>query len=262
MPPDEVGTRYFKVTLEYDGTDFHGFQFQGGCRTIQEEVERCILTLTGCSVRVDGAGRTDTGVHALGQVITFGAVTRIPLERMCRAFNSVLPRDIAAVHCSEVNGKFHARFSAVARRYMYVLLQRPQRSPVWDRFTHRVEVPLDVPAMKVGAQSLCGTHDFAAWANSLDGCTNTVRTVNCCSVRRVGAFVLIVIEANGFLRAMVRNITGTLLQVGSGACDVARVEQITRLRNRQEAGPTAPPNGLFLTRGRYPAHEIGTEVRE
>src|SRR5207244_3796212 len=139
--------RCFKVTLEYDGTDFCGFQYQVGQRSVQAEVERAIEKLTGGFARVHGAGRTDSGVHALGQVVSFHAETRIPVEKLAAAMNSALPRDVSAVCAEEVDEDFHARFSAVSRSYIYVILNREQRSAVYDRFTYQYPAALDVAVM-------------------------------------------------------------------------------------------------------------------
>ncbi len=243
--------RCFKVTLEYDGTDFAGFQYQRGQRSVQAEVERAVEKLTRQPTRVHGAGRTDAGVHALGQVVSFQAETRIPLERLATALNSALPRDIAAVAAEEVDAEFHARFSATARAYVYVILNRPDRSAVFDRYVCHVPYPLDVEAMREGARALRGEQDFAAWANDTREVRTTRRTVTHCDLRRVRQFVLVRIRANAFLKGMVRNITGTLLEVGAGKRAPDEIGAITASRSRAQAGPSAPARGLCLVRVWY-----------
>ena len=243
--------RCFKVTIEYDGTDFVGFQYQVEQRSVQNEVERAVETLTGRSARVHGAGRTDAGVHALGQVISFACETRIPIERLAVAMNSVLPKDIAAVAAEEVDERFHARFSARSRAYVYLILNRAYRSAVYGRYAYHVPQPLDVEAMRAGAKCLLGTQDFAAWANSTDEVLSTTRTVYRCALRRIRSFVLVQVEADAFLRSMVRNIVGTLLEVGVGKRPPGEIDAITRSRDRAMAGPSAPARGLCLVRVRY-----------
>jgi tRNA pseudouridine38-40 synthase len=243
--------RCFKVTLEYDGTDFAGFQFQVGQRSVQAEVERAVRELTGQQVRVSGAGRTDAGVHALGQVVGFRCETRIPTERMALALNSVLANDVSATAVCEVEERFHPRFSALSRAYTYVILNRPLPSAVFRRYTMHCPQPLDVAAMQAGAGRLLGTHDFRAWANSTDETNTTIRHMIRCRVRPVKRFVLVHVEANAFLRGMVRNIAGTLVEVGTGKRAPHDIIRITESRDRAQAGPSAPARGLCLVRVRY-----------
>jgi len=243
--------RFFKVTLEYDGTSFAGFQFQIGQRSVQLDVETAIAKLTGQDVRVNGAGRTDSGVHALGQVISFGCETRIPLERMGFALNSALPSDISATAVEEVDERFHARFSAKSRAYVYVILNRPLPSAIYRRYTMHCPEDLDVEAMRAGAAFLLGTQDFRAWANDTAEVATTTRHIIRCTVRPVKQFVLVQVEASAFLRGMVRNITGTLIQVGTGRRKPEAIAEITESRSRNCAGPSAPARGLCLVRVRY-----------
>jgi tRNA pseudouridine38-40 synthase len=243
--------RCFKVTVEYDGTDFAGFQLQDDVRTVQGELEAALRKLTGDAVRVHGAGRTDAGVHALGQVVSFHVETSIPLERMPAAMNSVLRSDATAVAAREVDERFHARFSAKSRAYVYVVLNRPLPSAIYGRYTCHWPYALDVEAMNVAARYMVGRQDFAAWANSLAEARTTVRTIKRCAVRRVGAFVLLMVEADAFLHGMVRNIAGTLLQVGGGRRAPDDIAEITRSCDRRCAGPCAPARGLCMVRVRY-----------
>lgn len=243
--------RCFKATIEYDGTDLHGFQYQVGQRTVQGDLEAALAALTGGPVRVHGAGRTDAGVHALGQVVGFRAETRIPTERLAAAMNSALPRDIRVVAAEEVDEGFHARFSARGRVYVYVVLNRDQASAVFGRYTWHVPGALDVEAMAKAAGFLEGVHDFRAWANETSEVDSTVREVTRCSVRRARGVVLVRVEANAFLRGMVRNIVGTLVQVGQGRRRPEEFGAITASLRRDNAGPSAPAQGLCLVKVLY-----------
>jgi tRNA pseudouridine38-40 synthase len=243
--------RTFKVTVEYDGTDFAGFQYQSGQRSVQAEIERAVGKLTDQATRVNGAGRTDAGVHALGQVVSFAAETRIPIDKMACALNSVLPRDLSAVTAEEVDERFHARFSAKSRAYVYVVLNRAQPSALFGRYVWQYPYALDVEAMREGARRMLSTQDFASWANSTDETNSTVRTVHRCAVRPTRRFLLVQIEANAFLRGMVRNVVGTLVEVGAGKRMPHEISEITQARDRAMAGPSAPARGLCLVRVKY-----------
>jgi tRNA pseudouridine38-40 synthase len=243
--------RCFKVTIEYDGTEFAGFQYQVGHRSVQGEIEHAVLKLTGQAVRISGAGRTDTGVHALGQVIGFHVETRIPLEKMTSALNSALPKDIAAVKAEEVNEDFHARYSAKSRAYLYAILNRADRSALYGRYCWHVSQELDTGAMSESAARMVGTRDFAAWANETSETKTTVREVVRCRLRKQGPFIIVSMRANGFLRGMVRNVVGTLVEVGVGRRAPEDMDRITESRDRARAGPSAPPRGLCLVEVEY-----------
>lgn len=249
--------RFFRVTVEYDGTDLYGFQYQDGLRTVQGELEMGLERMTGAPVRVYGAGRTDTGVHALGQVVSFHARTRVPIERLAQAMNGVMARDVAAVGAMEVDPQFHARFCATSRAYVYVILNRRLPSAVYGRFTYHWPYGLDVAAMGDAARRMVGRRDFAAWANTTRETRTTVRTIKRCAVRQVGQFVLLSVEADAFLHGMVRNIAGTLLQVGSGKRPPEDIDGITASLDRRVAGPCAPARGLCLVRVRYGPDGVG-----
>ncbi|MGC8668336.1 MAG: tRNA pseudouridine(38-40) synthase TruA [Chthonomonadales bacterium] len=243
--------RCFKVTLEYDGTDFAGYQYQVGLRTVQGELEKALKKLLGTDVRPSVAGRTDAGVHALGQVVGFRAQTSIPLDRMCAALNSVLPRDVAAVRAEQVDAAFHARFSARWRTYVYAILNRREPSALWGRYSYHVPQALDVEAMGRAASYLEGEHDFTSWANDLREAASPVRHMRRCRVRRHGAFILVTVQANALLKGMVRNVVGTLVEVGMGKRSPEEIPAITAARSRAAAGPCAPARGLCLLRVEY-----------
>jgi tRNA pseudouridine38-40 synthase len=248
--------RYFKATVEYDGTDFAGFQWQRHARTVQETLEAAIALRTGQQVRLQGAGRTDAGVHALGQVVSFGVETGIPTERMGLALNSALPPDIAVRTVEEVEPTFDARFSASSRLYVYLILNRRTPSPLWRRYCAFCPNTLDTDRMQEAAQYLLGERDFAAFTNALEPGQVTMRDVRQCRVGRHRDLVLVRIEANAFLRNMVRTIVGTLLEIGEGKRSPADIEAVLQSRNRAQAGPTAPPQGLCLWKVRYGVRKV------
>ncbi len=246
-----MAVRHFKATVEYDGTSFAGFQWQNNARTVQGVLESAITQRTGQTIRLTGAGRTDAGVHALGQVISFGVETAIPLERMALALNSALPEDVSVRKVEEVRADFSARFSASSRVYGYLILNSRTRSALWRRYSALCLNELDVSEMRHGAKLLLGESDFAAFANELQPDEPTMRNVMQFGVYRRGRFVFVRIEANAFLRGMVRTTVGTLIQVGVGARAAASVADILDSRDRRNAGPSAPANGLCLIRVKY-----------
>jgi tRNA pseudouridine38-40 synthase len=238
--------RNFKLSLEYDGTDFHGWQRQPGLRTVQGTIEEALVAIVGRDVQVNGAGRTDAGVHALGQVCNTVVNTRLEPEPLGRAIAAKLPEDIHVFRVEEVDLKFHARFSATGRRYAYYLRTEP--TAIWRRFAHVVTVPLNEEAMQAAALLLVGEHDFTSF--TLKRSTADVPTV--CDLRsaEVAAhdeILAVTVEADHFLHNMVRAIVGTLIEVGRGKYPPERVQDILRKKDRTAAGPTVPPNGLFLS---------------
>lgn len=207
---------HFKATVEYDGTNFSGFQWQHNIRTVQGVLETALKERTRRDVRITGAGRTDAGVHALGQVISFQCETSIPFERMAIALNSALPSDVTIRQVERVDSDFNARFSASSRLYAYLILNRSTPSAIWSRYSALRPGPLDVTAMQEAARYLLGEQDFACFTNELMADQTTMRDVMRLQVGRYHRFVLVRIEANAFLRGMVRNVVGTLLEVGFG----------------------------------------------
>ncbi len=229
--------RSIMLVLEYDGTRYAGFQRQSNAITDQAELESSIHRLTGEDVRVTAAGRTDAGVHAVGQVVGFTTRSRLSIVDMQRALNALLPLDIAVRDMRPVDADFHARFSAVRRTYRYTVLNTPVRSPLLRRTTCHVSAPLNV---------LVGQHDFAAFGGPMRRGGSTVRTVYRVTCRREGDLVLVEIEANAYLSRMVRHIVGTLLAVGRGALSTADVAAILAAKDRRRAPNAAPAQGLCL----------------
>ena len=243
--------RNVKVVVEYDGTDYFGFQFQPDKPTIQGEIERILEKILKEKVTVYGSGRTDAGVHAAGQVISFRTAGTIPIDRLCAAMNSLLPRDIAALRASEMDSEFHARYSAKSRLYRYDILSRDTKSALRGRFCWHVSRPLDVDAMCEAATALLGVHDFTSFARVDKDEGSPVRDMIQIDVRRDGDLVTIEMRANAFLRSMVRVIVGALVEVGLGRRPGSDVRSILEARDRGAAGKTAPPQGLCLVEVEY-----------
>ncbi len=243
---DDVGERcHFRAVVEYDGTDYHGFQFQLDRRSVQGVLEEALGKVTGQVTRVAGAGRTDAGVHARGQVIAFCVSWRYGIADLLRALNAILPRDVAFLSLEVAPEGFHPRHSAQNRWYRYTILNQPLRSPLSRRWALYVSKPLDVNCMSQAAASLVGKHDFATFGQPLRG-QHTVRQVLRADWWREKAFLYFDIEANAFLQKMVRSLVGTLLQVGTGKLSPEGFRQRLAVCDRSLAGPTAPPHGLCL----------------
>lgn len=244
-------------TLEYDGAAYFGFQLQAGLRTIQGELERSLRQATGEEIRVTAAGRTDTGVHALGQVVSFRSETSLPPATLVRAVNYYLPQDIAVQSAWRVRESFDARRSARSRQYRYYILDRPVRSPLWRRYAYRVSYQFDLPAMQEACSLLVGEHDFAAFAAAADQVgRHTVRTIYAAELKREDDLLVLDVVANAFLTHQVRNTVGTLLEVGRGKLAVARFAALLTREERRPVGPAAPPHGLYLVRVNYPEEEL------
>jgi len=238
--------RNIKCVIAYDGSGFSGWQVQAGARTVQGVVEDAVSTIVGHPVRVTASGRTDAGVHALGQVIHFPTGSAVPLEGLIRGVNSVLPGDVAVQSAVDAPLDFHARYMARSKTYVYVMDTSPLRNPFLDRYALHVGAPLDVGAMGAAASLLKGEHDFASFRATGTEVKSTVRTITAAEVFMKGYKVYVWMQGSGFLRHMVRNIVGTLLLVGRGRIDPAGMQRIVEQRDRSHAGPTAPPQGLYL----------------
>jgi tRNA pseudouridine38-40 synthase len=235
----------YRARVEYDGTDFAGFQAQPGARTVQGELEAALASLTGgCRVRVDAAGRTDAGVHAAGQVIAFTYRGRLGAAELGRALDALLPRDVAVRDLRRTPLGFHPRYAARYREYRYTVWNGP-RSPLHERFALGVRIPLDTAAMARAASALEGRHDFTAFGAAS---RTTMRTVHRVRVRREGPLVTIDVRGDAFLRRMVRRIAAALLLVGRGEVEVAAVAEALASRMPAFNGAVAPARGLCLRR--------------
>jgi tRNA pseudouridine38-40 synthase len=237
----------FKLIIEYDGTAYHGWQRQSGDATIQETVEAALAKMAGRAVNLLGSGRTDAGVHALGQVANFHCDTSLTPQAFMGGLNSLLPNDIVIRDCTPVDDGFHARYSAKGKTYRYWLLNRRLPAAIGRQYAWWIRRPLDLKAMDSAIQHLSGSHDFSAFEGAGSPRPHTIRTVTEASLKRAEEGKIVFrISADGFLRFMVRNIVGTLVDVGIGKLSPDDVEQIRLSRDRSQAGATAPPHGLFL----------------
>jgi tRNA pseudouridine38-40 synthase len=243
----------YRATVAYDGTDYQGWQSQAGRGpSVQETLERGFSTVLREPVRVAGAGRTDAGVHACGQVIAFDVSAPIDApDRVLRSINGVLPRDIAVRDLTAVHADFDPRRHAVQRAYRYRIWAAPVRSPFVERTAWHVPEPLDVAAMGEAAGALVGVHDFASFQAADNVPRPSVRQVEASTVARAGDLVLFRIVANAFVRHMVRNVVGQLVEVGRGRFPAGGMTELLAARDRTRAAPTAPPHGLFLEWVRY-----------
>lgn len=248
MEGAERGTRTFRLTLEYDGADFHGWQVQPGeRRTVQGALEHALARVVHERARVTGAGRTDAGVHAEGQVASVRLATELEPAALRRALNGVLPADVAVVALSVERDDFHACHDARGKRYRYRLWNAPDRSPLRRRRALCLQRPLDLAALRAAAADLVGTHDFAAFQAAGSSVQGTVRTLHRLDVEgEAGAAVDLVFDGSGFLRHMVRNVVGTLLEVANGRRDPGGMPALLAAADRRRAGPTAPAHPLTL----------------
>jgi len=239
-----------KLTMEYDGAGFSGFQRQTGTdlRTVQGVLESALKQLTGEQHVVAGAGRTDAGVHALGQVAHFDTESELPAQRMMAALNGLLPPDVSVRGAEEVDESFHARCSAKSKEYCYLVLNRPQRSSLWHRYSCHVPQRLDLERMAQGAGCFTGTHDFKAFSATGSSARSTVRRVFASSVFAGGDWIIFRVSANGFLYKMVRLMAGTLVEIGLSRADPGRIGELLESQSENKGGPTLPSCGLFLVR--------------
>ena len=238
--------RRVKAVVEYDGTEYSGFQRQPKRRTIQGELERALAQVTKEAVVLVGSGRTDAGVHAAGQVISFETSCSIPTDRICVALNSVLPQDIVLLQADDVGPEFHARYSAKARVYKYSILNTDQPSALHARYTWHIPETLNVAAMQEGAAHLVGTHDFAAFSLKRNDGKSTVRELSELEISRQCELISFMLKANGFLHSMARGIVGTLVEVAQGRRSPDDIKAILESKDRGAAGKTAPACGLCL----------------
>jgi tRNA pseudouridine38-40 synthase len=244
--------RRIRLILQYDGGAYAGWQVQPGRDTVQGRLEAVLARMAGGPVRVTGSGRTDAGVHALGQVAHFDTELEHADGVWVRALNAQLPRDLAVVAAGEVAEAFHARHTATAKHYRYRVLNRPVRCPFRRHHTWFVPVGLDVAPMARSARDLVGEHDFAAFRASGCGAKSPVRRLDRLEVRRVEDEVVFDLEGSGFLKQMARNLVGTLLEVGRGRRPADWPEAVLATRDRRAAGETAAAWGLTLVRVTYP----------
>ncbi len=244
--------RNIKIVIAYEGTGFAGWQVQPGQRTIQGELEAALEPIEGKAVKVHGSGRTDAGVHALGQTASFELDNELPLENLERALNHRLPPAIRVLSAEQVQPGFHARHSATAKTYEYRIWREGICPPFERRYVWHLPYPLDEEAMASAAPRFEGERDFRSLAtNDGQGKDSTVRTIHSSRLERHGPRLIYRVRGSGFLYNMVRNIVGTLIEVGRGNLPPDRIDEILEARDRRAAGPTAPAVGLFLASVEY-----------
>ena len=242
----------FKLIIEYDGSSYHGWQRQKNRKTIQGEIEKAIMTITGKKIALTGSGRTDAGVHAFGQVANFYCDTEISPEVFQRGLNSLMPKDIIIKECNTVNEKFHARYDAKTKTYRYRILNRTTPAAICRQYAWFIKKNLDLDAMQSAILHIIGANDFKAFEGAGSPRSSTKRRViNAGLQQKKKEYLIFEIEADGFLRFMVRNIVGTLLDVGLCKITPDDFKKILLSRNRNLAGVTAPPHGLFLMHVKY-----------
>ncbi|HEX8249881.1 MAG TPA: tRNA pseudouridine(38-40) synthase TruA [Pyrinomonadaceae bacterium] len=247
----------FKLLIQYDGTDFHGWQVQENQRTVQGELQRVLSLLENAEVHVAGSGRTDAGVHAEAQVASVKLARQFTPERLCKAINGNLWRDVRILSVEKAADDFHARFSAKGKTYVYRVVNAPVMSPFWARYAHHEARPLEVGTMNDAARLFLGEHDWTAFSSAQSDSENKVRTITEFTVeshwdqRAKGSLIEFRITGEGFLRYMVRSIAGTLLEVGRGEKDFDTIQTAIVSRDRNLAGATAPAHGLTLLKVYY-----------
>ena len=241
----------YKVTLKYVGTRYAGWQIQKNQDTVQGQLRDALNTITGHPISVVGAGRTDSGVHAMAQVAHFSLDQPIPRKKLILSLNGILPWDIRVIHLSPVPSNYHAQKNAIKKRYGYQIYNGPTLSPFLHGYILHVRHPLDVGSMQKATQYLYGAHDFTGFAAAATRVKSRIRQIHLSQIKTCGSHITYRVEANGFLHHMVRNIVGTLLQIGSGKRPSDDIPKILKSKNRKTAGPTAPPQGLYLMKTWY-----------
>lgn len=249
------GTRYegiymknIKLVIEYDGTNYCGWQVQENGPSIQAEIEKALFAVTGETISINGSGRTDAGVHARGQVASFNTESSIPPEKFVYALNNKLPGEIVIKESSEVPLDFHARFSAIGKKYSYLILNSRFPSALLRNHAYHVNYceRLDIGKIKVAAEAFIGTYDFSGFMAAGSKVSNTVRTIHDVSIEQEEELIRFIFKGNGFLYNMIRIMTGTLLYAGIGKINPEDIKDIILSRDRERAGLTVPAQGLYL----------------
>lgn len=242
-----------KLIVEYDGSNYHGYQKQLNAHTIQAELEKTIHMISGELVSVCAAGRTDAGVHALGQVVAFNTEATIPAERWSLALNSFLPADIRILVSQAVSPGFHPQFDALQKSYSYLIYRQKERTTFYRNYALLDDQELSIKEMQQACSLIQGKHDFRSFCASGSRVKTWERTVSICNLEAEGNWLKLNITANGFLYNMVRIVMGTLLEVGRNRINAEQITSIIASRDRNQAGPTAAPQGLYLCSVEYPS---------
>jgi tRNA pseudouridine38-40 synthase len=243
--------RNIRLKIAFDGTAYHGWQIQKDAPTIQGSVSAALSKITGEPVSLTGSGRTDSGTHARGLVANFLSESTLPLHQLVRAANSLLPRDIRILSAGKVPQDFHARKSAISKTYRYQIYRGGILPPHLLRECFHFPYPIDISKMKAAADLFLGEHDFASYAKSNSAPANTIRRIFRCDLQEKGSKLLLTVTGNGFLHHMVRNMAGTLLEVGQGTIGLENFADLFNKRDRNLAGFTAPAQGLILLKVQY-----------
>lgn len=240
-----------KLTIEYDGSNYFGWQKQNNKETVQETIERAILAVTGEKINLTGSSRTDTGVHAKGMVANFKTNTSIPPNKIKFALNNKLPDDIVIINSEEVSEDFHSRYNSKGKTYCYTIINRKDRLALGRNYAYQFKWDLDIERMKSACKYFLGEHDFCAFMSSGSSVKTTVRTINELYIENNKDEIKIFISANGFLYNMVRIIVGTLIMVGIGKISDKDITDIIESKDRTKAGACVPANGLTLEKVYY-----------
>ena len=243
--------RNIKLTIEYDGTSYGGWQKQKNNRTIQQCIEEAIKLLTGEDVELIGSSRTDAGVHAKGMVANFITNSQIPADKFREAINTKLPDDIGIIKSEEVDRNFHSRYDSKGKTYCYTLVNRYEKVCIGRNYVYQVRDELNYNLIKEAAKYFLGKHDFKAFKTNGSSVKTSVRTINGLELELKGDVIKIFVSADGFLYNMVRIIVGTLIEVGKGKIKPEDIESIIKNGDRSKAGPCVPPNGLVLEKVFY-----------
>jgi tRNA pseudouridine38-40 synthase len=246
LNPSGVYMRNIKLTIEYEGTNYHGWQSQSNASTVQDVIENAINSLTGETCDLMGCSRTDTGVHALGHVANFFTSSKIPADRFAYALNTKLPSDVVIKNSEEVSSEFHARFMATGKKYRYLIYNSLYPSALLRNRAYHVTRPLNLELMNTAAQQFLGKHDFSAFRASGSDTKTSERTITGVWLKRDGDVIEFEIQGDGFLYNMVRIIAGTLVEVGYCRISAESITDIIQSKDRTKAGRTAPAHGLYL----------------
>ena len=245
-------TTNFKITIEYDGTPFSGWQIQNDKITVQGEIEKSFSCILNQKIKINGAGRTDAGVHAMGQVANFHAVTSISCNDIRKGVNSIIHGPVVIRKCEIVNSDFHARYNALSKEYHYHILNRSDPCAIGKNYIWHIKQALDLEKMNQCCSVITGSHDFKSFEGAGSPRAHTIRKIFSARMeKQENNIIIFKIKANGFLRFMVRNIVGTLVQAGLSKLSVNDFKSVLKAKNRNMAGPTAPPHGLFMIRVNY-----------
>ncbi|QZY54593.1 tRNA pseudouridine(38-40) synthase TruA [Crassaminicella profunda] len=240
-----------KLTIQYDGTNFSGWQIQPNARTVQEEIEKALTKIMKKPIKINGSGRTDAGVHAMGQIANFYEEFTMPIEKIPIALNALLPQDISIREAVEVPRDFHARYNAKGKKYIYKIYNNKIRNPLLFNYTYFVTYDLDLEKMKEATNYFIGEHNFKSFMASGSSIVNTVRTIHELNLYEKDELLILEAKGNGFLYNMVRIIAGTLVDVGRGKIKLKDLPVIIKSCKREKAGHTAPPQGLYLAKVFY-----------